>query len=45
MQNPKSFDTNIYEGENIVLAEDDTNQYYMIFHLGQLKNAFETTTE
>lgn len=41
VQYDDSFDRNIYEAENIKLDEADDNQYYMVFHLFEIKNIIE----
>lgn len=41
IQDEDSFDKNIYEAEEIKLEDDDTNQYYMIFHLIEIKNILD----
>lgn len=41
-QDKDSFDQNIFKAEKIKLEAGDINQYYMIFHLFNVKNMLET---
>ena len=41
----ESFDKNIYDTENIKLDIADDNQYYMSFHLFEIKNIIDTSKD